>query len=224
MTLIAHASKDGRGKYSGDIAGDQTGKEVCIREYYNRPWTHVIRCKDRNMAQKIADAMTKAANNNHIGYDQNQRCSLLTYARKVGYDPAKVTTDCETDCSALVSVACMYAGIPENALYKGGNLSTTKNLRARLKTTGMFDVYSSKDYTAKTDKLMVGDILLAENHHVAVVVKSDVITKDTKSITAIAQDVIDGKYGTGSERKRLLTMAGYDYSAVQTEVNRLLKK
>ena len=44
-----------------------------------------------------------------------------------------------------------------------------------------------------------------------------------KSVTAIAKEVIAGKWGNGSERKARLTAAGYNYATVQKEVNRLLK-
>ena len=44
-----------------------------------------------------------------------------------------------------------------------------------------------------------------------------------KSIDEIAREVIKGLWGNGSERKRKLTEAGYDYTAVQTRVNQLLK-
>lgn len=43
-----------------------------------------------------------------------------------------------------------------------------------------------------------------------------------KTVAELAQEVIDGKWGTGTERKEKLTKAGYDYNAVQAEVNRLL--
>ena len=46
----------------------------------------------------------------------------------------------------------------------------------------------------------------------------------TKSITEVAQEVLDGKWGNGNERKKRLTEAGYNYAAVQAEVNRLLKQ
>ena len=49
------------------------------------------------------------------------------------------------------------------------------------------------------------------------------MTEATKSITELAQEVIAGKWGNGSARKTNLTKAGYDYSAVQAEVNRLVK-
>ena len=43
-----------------------------------------------------------------------------------------------------------------------------------------------------------------------------------KSITVIAQEVIAGKWGSGDERKKKLTAAGYNYDAVQKEINKLL--
>lgn len=44
-----------------------------------------------------------------------------------------------------------------------------------------------------------------------------------KSVDAIAREVIRGDWGNGDERKKKLTAAGYDYSAVQKRVNELLK-
>ena len=173
MVKIAHASIDENGKVSGGAAGDQTGKEVCIRSWYSKPWNCVIRFKDPAMRQKVADCMIRAANNVRIGYDQMQRNSLLNYARNVGYDPYRVTTPCETDCSALVTLACIYAGVPESALVVNGNSATTSTLRNRLEATGKVETLTSKDYTAKTDNLLVGDILLSEGHHVAVVVQAE---------------------------------------------------
>ena len=43
-----------------------------------------------------------------------------------------------------------------------------------------------------------------------------------KSNIEIAKEVIAGKWGNGTNRKNKLTAAGYDYTAVQKEVNRLL--
>ena len=47
-------------------------------------------------------------------------------------------------------------------------------------------------------------------------------TTPTKSITEVAKEVLAGKWGNGTDRKNKLTAAGYDYTAVQREVNRLL--
>lgn len=43
------------------------------------------------------------------------------------------------------------------------------------------------------------------------------------TISQIAQDVIAGKFGNGDARKARLIAAGYEYNAVQAEVNRILK-
>ena len=43
-----------------------------------------------------------------------------------------------------------------------------------------------------------------------------------KSVTEIAKEVIDGKWGNGETRKKKLESAGYDYETVQAKVNELL--
>lgn len=45
-----------------------------------------------------------------------------------------------------------------------------------------------------------------------------------KSNTEIAKEVIRGSWGNGVERKQRLTAAGYNYTAVQAEVDRMLGK
>ena len=45
-----------------------------------------------------------------------------------------------------------------------------------------------------------------------------------KSATEIAKEIVDGKWGNGSERKRRVEQAGYNYATVQAEVNKLLRK
>ena len=45
-----------------------------------------------------------------------------------------------------------------------------------------------------------------------------------KTVSEIAKEVITGKWGAGDTRKAKLKAAGYDYNAVQKEVNKLLKK
>lgn len=45
----------------------------------------------------------------------------------------------------------------------------------------------------------------------------------SKTVDEIAKEVIQGKWGNGTDRKNRLTKAGYNYSAVQKRVNELLK-
>lgn len=173
IVKIAHASIDESNKAQGGQAGDQTGREVCVRSWYNKPWGCVIRFTDSTMANAVARCMEMAAANDKIGYDQNQRNTLLKLARKYNYDVSRVTEKCETDCSALVSVACMYAGIPESTLTLHGNCATTRTLRQILKATGEVEIFTTPLYTSRTEKLKRGDILLKEGSHVAVVVNCE---------------------------------------------------
>ena len=224
LITIAHASIDENRCGKNGKAGDQTGKEVCIRTWYNKPWTCVIRFHDPDMREKCAIAMSNAVKNDHIGYDQNQRNTLLEAVRKLGYDPKNATKDVETDCSALVTLACIYAGIAESALVVGGNSATTRNLKQRLKATGEVTVFTTKDYTADTDKLLRGDILLAEGSHVAVVESGNLIDNSDRSIEDVARAVLRGDYGDGSVRRAKLTEEGFNYAVVQSKVNELKKR
>lgn len=51
----------------------------------------------------------------------------------------------------------------------------------------------------------------------------DKLSPKVKTVQELAQEVLQGKWGNGSDRKKRLTNAGYDCSAVQAEVNRLVK-
>ncbi len=51
---------------------------------------------------------------------------------------------------------------------------------------------------------------------------SAMATSGKKSVAVLAQEVLAGKWGTGSTRKKKLEAAGYDYAAVQKKVNELL--
>jgi peptidoglycan hydrolase-like protein with peptidoglycan-binding domain len=124
---IGSSSKDENGSYRGGQAGDQTSEEVWIQDWYPG-WNYVIRPKDANVAERMARECENACNNDYIGYDQWQRNSLYTEAKKVGLDLSKITTPCECDCSSLVSICCICAGMPESIFYAGGNMRTTYSL------------------------------------------------------------------------------------------------
>ena len=51
---------------------------------------------------------------------------------------------------------------------------------------------------------------------------SSTASSGSKSVTEVAQEVINGQWGSGEDRKARLTASGYDYNAVQTKVNAIL--
>lgn len=163
---IGHASIDENGKIAGGLAGDQNGKEVSIRNWYNGGWEFLARARDTTIAEKIDAACEAGCANPNIGYDQNQRNSLNTQAKKAGYDLSKISVPCETDCSAFVSVCVLASGV--NLPYSG-NLPTTRTLKSALTRTGEFDILTDSKYLTGTAYLRRGDILCKSGSHTVIV-------------------------------------------------------
>lgn len=166
--MISNCGHDENGKYSGGAAGDQTGTEWEIRTWYNRPWNCVLRHPDRNVGNMLADLARKAAQNNLVGYDQNQRGTYWQHLKASNYDPAQITIKCEADCSSGVAANVKAAGyrLGIKALQIVSADCYTGNLRAALKAAG-FDVLTASKYLTSDAYLLPGDILLYEGHHTA---------------------------------------------------------
>lgn len=164
---IGSARIDENGKARGGKAGDQTGKEVSTQNWYlhSKGW-RVFRAKDPVTAEKIARDMQYACDNKNIGYDQGQRLTLYNVAKNVGFDCSKVTTKCETDCSALVRVCCAYAGV---AL---PNFRTTNEGQVLL-TSGAFTELKGVRYTNQSLYLKRGDILVTKTQGHTVIALSN---------------------------------------------------
>lgn len=179
MVKISNCGHDERGKYAGGKAGDQTGTEYQIMNWYNRPWLCVLRFEDSKIAAMIADMATKAAKNDLIGYDQgtvgnsNDRYTFWQHLKASNYDPAQITIACESDCSASTAAIVKGAGYRlNNAKLKSVSIYlTTRNMRQALKNAGA-KVLTDKKYLTSGDYLKAGDILLNDNHHVAIAVTS----------------------------------------------------
>ena len=165
--VIASARIDERGKISGGKAGNQNGKEISRQPWYrhSKGW-RVLRCKDAKKAEKIARAMEAACDNRNIGYDQGQRDTLYNLAKTVDFDPARVKTPCETDCSALVRVCCAYAGVMV------GNMRTSNEAKILL-ASGEFEERKGAKYTDQSAYLRRGDVLVTRTQGHTVVVLTD---------------------------------------------------
>ena len=165
--IIGSARHDENGHITGGKAGDQTGKEVATENWYlaKQGW-RCFRAKDPEKAKKIAWDMKAACNNNHIGYDQSQNQTLFHAVQSLGWDCSKVQTDCETDCSQLVRVCVLYAGIPI------GMFSTADEPQYLL-GTGQFKEMTGAAYTTNSSGLRAGDILCTRVKGHTVVVLSD---------------------------------------------------
>ena len=170
--MLGSSSKDERGAYSGGQAGDQTGKEVWVLNWYNQNWTAVLRPKDAKLAENIARQCENACANNNIGYSQSDRNSLLVQAKRVNYDLSKITTPCNCDCSSFVSTICVCCGLPESIFFAGGNGRVTWNITEACLSTGKFVELKDMKYRNQKSYLKRGDILLNENQHVVIVLSN----------------------------------------------------
>lgn len=175
--IIGSARIDENGRTSGGRAGDQTKGEVAIQNWYlhSKGWV-VIRPRRAEVAAAIARNMQAGCDNDLIGYDQSQRNTALTESREYNYDLAEVKAACETDCSALVRLCCLYAGV------KVGNFSTASEVNA-LRATGEFDILTDARYCQSSDYLRPGDILVTRTRgHTAVVLSQGAqVTADQQS-------------------------------------------
>lgn len=166
--MISNCGHDENGRYSGGAAGDQTGTEWQVVPWYSRPWNVVLR-PPAQAAQLIATMARQCADNNHIGYDQNQRYTFWDNLRAVGYDPTRITANCETDCSAGVAAICKAAGyrLGMAALQGISIYAYTGNLRSVLLQAGFTQLTDPK-YLTSGDYLLAGDVLLLEGSHTAI--------------------------------------------------------
>lgn len=212
---IGHASIDENGKATGGSPGDQTGKEVCIRNWYNGSWAYVARPKDSAVAEKIAATCEAGCNNALIGYCQGHRNSLMTQAQAVDYDLSKITTACEADCSSFVAV-CVRAAI--NRDFWAGNAPTTRTLKTALIATGAFEIITDSKYLTSSAYLKRGDILCNPGKHTVMVLDTGAKAESTTTTTtqvptyAVMLPIIrkGDKGETVRAMQQLLILRGYD--------------
>lgn len=222
MVKISNCGHDERGRYAGGKAGDQTGTEYQIMNWYSRPWLCVLRFNDAKIATMIADMATKAAQNNLIGYDQgtagnsNDRYSFWRHLKASNYDPAQITVACESDCSASTAAIVKGAGYRlNNARLKAVSIYlTTRNMRAAMKIAGA-KVLTDRKYLTSGDYLKAGDILLNDNHHVAIAVTTGV-KASTLSTPTILSKTPKWVGKVTANKLNVRTWAGTEYAQLKS--------
>lgn len=191
--MIANSGHDENGRYSGGKAGDQTGKEWAIINWYNRPWKCVLRHPDARVREKIASLSEKAARNDKVGYDQGQRVTYWDELVKAKYNPSGIKTGCEADCSSGVMANVKAAGyLLNNARLKAVAITSTHYMREMLRKAG-FEVLTESRYLTSDRYLLRGDILLNDGVHTATN-----LTNGSKASAASANESKANSSSTGS--------------------------
>lgn len=160
--LCAWASLSETGGVDG-VPGDQTGGEVKRGEWYQFGQDEVFRWKNESLGRMAAALAGGIANNNHVGYGQNDRLTFYYAWRAVGYDISRLTADVNVDCSAFVCAIVNACGIPCDPS------GTTFNLASVLGATGQFTRYTGSEWLQSDSLLQPGDIVNASSHHVIMV-------------------------------------------------------
>lgn len=154
--VIGSARHDELGNYRNGKSGDQLQKFVddfkgevsmqYLKDFIKNRKYLVLRLKNSVHAMKNGQAMRIACNNLNVGYDMNNRFSIMTY----GVDSNQVT---ECDCSSLIRACLKYAtglSVPN---------FTTDTEVAVLEKTGLFE--KAVPYKVGM-KIYEGDIFVTE--------------------------------------------------------------
>jgi peptidoglycan hydrolase-like protein with peptidoglycan-binding domain len=204
---ISNCGHDERNRYSGGQAGDQSKTEWYIRPWWNDSWNVVLRHPDAKTRNLIADMAIKAAQNNFVGYDQNERLTFWNHLKASNYDPAQITVKCEADCSSGVAAIVKGAGyrLGNTAMQNVNASITTWNEKNALKAAG-FQVLTDSKYLTSDAYLLAGDILLNESRHTAINVTNGSkaggpsATQSTSPSVSSGKLSVDGYWGVATTK------------------------
>ena len=211
---VGSARIDENGNTTGGAAGDQTGKEVCTQAMYthSKGW-YILRPKSVTHANALAKKMQAACDNDHIGYDQNQRLGIISKG-------ISTTTNTECDCSSLVR-ECVIEAMGTDP----GNF-TTANEAAKLAATGLFE--DKVAYTNQTKTPVYnGDVLVTKTKgHTVIVVSGNARSSSSSAssgstVTATAKAAsysasLAGTYTVTASTLNVRNGAGTNYSVMTT--------
>lgn len=169
--MLSNSGQNEWGGIYGGQPGDQ-GREWIIVPWYNYSpggWKCVLRHPNASVRKTLADLARKAANNNNVGYNQLNRGSYWSQLQKAKYDPSKIKTPCDADCSAGVIANTMAAGYLLNiGALKNITATYTRNMRRGFENAG-FSVLTESKYLTSDRYLLAGDILLNDEYHTCTV-------------------------------------------------------
>ena len=213
-TKIAHAVGDENGNGSGGRAGDQTGREVLVQNWYNRSggWGVCLECIDEKLASAAADIAVRIANDDSFGYDKSQRTTAYAAIKAAGGN-IEAAADSELDCSVLVFIAYKLAGLNIEIGYTG-------NLESRFLATGKFIAHRESKYLTSGEYAKKGWIYLTAGKHTAIVV-----TNGSKSGTVSANnpatetDQIKPPYVVSKGTVNIRTGSGTQYEKIGKTYN-----
>lgn len=144
----------------GHAADTENG--LIISPWYNKPWSFVLRAKDPGVREKMAEYCKAIIRSGKVKYSQTKRNTLYKALKAVDFNVSGISP-CYCDCSSLMDVCAVLAGVPLNL--DGRNAPTTNTMESAFEKTGMFDVLTEEKYTHSSEYLLTGDILDVPKAH-----------------------------------------------------------
>lgn len=212
-TKIAHAVGDENGNGSGGRAGDQTGREVRVQNWYNRSggWGVALEPTDEKMAAAAADIAVRIANDDSFGYDKGQRTTAYKAILAAGGN-IEAAADSELDCSVLVFIAYKLAGLNIEIGYTG-------NLESRFLATGKFKAHRESKYLTSGEYAKKGWIYLTAGKHTAIVVTDGSKSGSTSETVSATTDTVKPPYVVSKGTVNIRTGSGTQYERIGTTYN-----
>lgn len=216
---IVHASLNEKGGIYGGQSGDQTGKEICVRSYYDRPWDLVLRYPDPVLADEYTKKAEAIAADPSHGYDQLKR-----------WGP-------DFDCSSLVCFVVESVGIPVRS---AGKSTYTGNMKAGFTKCGFVIVDTNapvepvKPPSASGDKIHIvkkGETLSAISKRYGVSIDelmnankfiknpNKIYIGDKLTIPTKTEQVYHGKVKTNGDVLNIRAGKGTNYRVIGTLKN-----
>lgn len=216
---IVHASLNEKGGIYGGQSGDQTGKEICVRSYYDRPWDLVLRYPDPVLADEYTKKAEEIAADPSHGYDQLKRwgpdfdcSSLVCYVvESVGIPVRSAGKSTYTGNMKAGFTKCGFVIVDTNAPVEPVKPPSTLGNKIHVVTKGETLSAISKRYGVSIDELMNANKFIKNPNKIYI---GDKLTIPTKT-----EQVYHGKVKTNGDVLNIRAGKGTNYRVIGTLKN-----
>ena len=210
MGKLAHAVSDEQGTidpHGTAQQGDQTGKEICVRNWYKRTggWHTYLEPTDRSMGKRAAEYAEEIADNSNYGYSQTKRWTGAKSIEILGVENGHGDFDCSSfaiECYRLAGLKHAMSG------YSG---SIVKSFLA----TGKFKAYTDDAHLNSDDYAIEGGVWVGNGHVAVQITRGSKAGKDpdpsgdtdvvTPPYVEIVGNSVNVRQGAGSIYPKLFT-------------------
>jgi GH25 family lysozyme M1 (1,4-beta-N-acetylmuramidase) len=220
----------GKGNIDGRFKDNIEGAVAAGIKYIGAYWFSYAYTVDmaRREAQFCNDVLGPYKDKFNLGVYFDWEYDSMNYAKKLGISCNKklITDMCLYFCRKIDNLG-YEAGYYLNLDYQNNYIDTSKLTAyrkwfARYISTRQVNCYLWQYSSSGKVNGISGNVDM--NELIGVINSAPKTETKKKTNAEIAKEVLEGKWGNGSERKTRLTNAGYDYNAIQALVNKSTEK